>query len=84
MEASVMVHQSLKNFFSRGLAAAVLLSAFTLACPATHAQTVTGSVRGTVVDKSGAAVVGAEVAARNVNTGVVNRTSTDRSGAYNI
>jgi hypothetical protein len=47
-------------------------------------QTVTGSIRGTVVDQSGAAVSGAQVSARNVNTGVVTTTKTDRAGAYNF
>jgi hypothetical protein len=48
------------------------------------AQTVTGSVRGTVTDVSGAAIPEAQVIATNVNTGVKTTTKSDRSGAYNI
>ena len=48
------------------------------------AQTVTGSIRGVIVDQTGAAVAGATISARNVNTGVVTKTTTDRSGTYNI
>ncbi len=51
---------------------------------AAWAQTVTGSIRGTVVDPSGAAVPAAQVSARNVNTGVITTTKTDRSGSYNF
>src|ERR1700751_2523282 len=51
---------------------------------AAHAQTVTGSIRGLVTDPSGAVVQGSEVTATNVNTGVKTRTTTDKSGNYNI
>jgi hypothetical protein len=46
------------------------------------AQTVTGSVTGTVLDPSGAAVAGASVAAINTGTGV--RTSSNAAGVYSI
>jgi hypothetical protein len=48
------------------------------------AQTITGSVRGTVTDPSGAVVAGAKVAVTNNATGVVTRTATDKSGLYNV
>ncbi|WP_158821427.1 TonB-dependent receptor [Granulicella sp. S156] len=48
------------------------------------AQTVTGSIRGVIVDQTGAAVAGATISARNVGTGVVTKTTTDRSGTYNL
>jgi hypothetical protein len=48
------------------------------------AQTVTGSIRGSVVDQTGAVVAEAKVSAQNVNTGVVTTTVSDHSGAYNI
>ena len=51
---------------------------------AASAQTVTGSIRGTVVDQSAAFVPGATVTAREVNTGVVTTTTTDKSGTYNF
>ncbi len=47
-------------------------------------QTVTGSVRGGVIDPSGAAVSGAQVTATNVATGVKTSVLSDRSGTYNI
>jgi hypothetical protein len=53
-------------------------------CGVVWAQTVTGSIRGSVVDQTGASVPGAEVSARNVNTGVLTNTVSDHSGAYNI
>jgi hypothetical protein len=49
-----------------------------------RAQTVTGSVRGTITDPTGAAVAGATVTAKEVSTGVVTTTKTDRSGTYNF
>jgi hypothetical protein len=48
------------------------------------AQTITGSVHGTVTDPSGAVVVGAKVAVTNADTGVVTRTATDKNGLYNV
>jgi len=48
------------------------------------AQTITGSIRGTVSDPSGAVISGANVAATNVDTGVATHTVTDHSGLYNI
>ena len=72
-------NQNVMNFL-KGLAAVLLLVA---GCGA-WAQTVTGSIRGTVVDSSGAVVPGVEVSANNTNTGVVATTKTDRSGAYNF
>jgi hypothetical protein len=48
------------------------------------AQTITGSVRGTVTDPSGAVVAGAKVIATNVDTGVATKTVSDASGVYDI
>jgi outer membrane receptor protein involved in Fe transport len=47
-------------------------------------QTITGSIRGTVTDPSGAVVQRANVTATNVDTGVATHTVTDRSGLYNV
>ena len=48
------------------------------------AQTVTGAVRGTVTDASGAIVPGATVTAANTATGVKTAASTNESGEYSI
>lgn len=48
------------------------------------AQTITGSIVGTVTDPSGAVIAGAKVTAKNVSTGVVTATTTNREGIYNI
>ncbi len=53
-------------------------------CVSSLAQTVTGSIRGTVTDKTGAVVSEAKVAAKNVSTGISTTTTTDRSGTYNL
>ncbi len=48
------------------------------------AQTITGAVRGTVTDSSGAVVVNAKVTATNVGTGVATSVTTNKDGSYNI
>jgi hypothetical protein len=48
------------------------------------AQTITGSVRGTITDPSGAVVAGARVAVTNTGTGVITQTVTDKSGLYSV
>jgi Carboxypeptidase regulatory-like domain/TonB-dependent Receptor Plug Domain len=49
-----------------------------------RAQTVTGTVNGTVTDTSGAVVPGAKVVAHNVNTGVDSTATSDSAGVYRI
>src|SRR5215470_16212207 len=46
------------------------------------AQQITGSIRGTVTDPSGAVVEGATVSAKQSETGLTRTTSTDRAGTY--
>ncbi len=60
------------------------MCAMLLGASAAVAQTITGSVRGTVTDPSGAVVSGADVTATNVATGVATHTVSDHSGLYNI
>src|SRR5262245_4887811 len=48
------------------------------------AQTERGTIRGTVIDPTGAAVAGAKVAARNIQTGVVTTSESTDAGVYNI
>jgi len=47
------------------------------------AQTITGSVNGTVTDPSGAVIANARVTATNVDTGIATPTTTNSDGIYN-
>jgi hypothetical protein len=62
----------------------VISLAILLAAPALRAQTVTGSITGTVTDSSGAIVPGAAVIAHNLDTGVDSPTTSNASGLYRI
>ena len=53
-----------------------------LACACAMAQQITGSIRGTVTDPTGAIVQNAIVNARQVETGFVRATTTDGGGAF--
>ncbi len=64
------------------LIAVVLLACFSWTI--TNAQTITGSVNGTVTDPSGAVVPNAKVTATNVETGVPTVTTTNNNGIYNL
>jgi outer membrane receptor protein involved in Fe transport len=52
------------------------------ACLSLSAQQITGNIRGTVTDPSGALVQGAEVTARQAETGLSRSTTSDRNGNY--
>ena len=55
-----------------------------IACLSLSAQQITGNIRGTVTDPSGAVIRDAEVTARQVETGLARTTTTDHSGNYVI
>jgi outer membrane receptor protein involved in Fe transport len=59
-----------------------LLSVLLLACTSALSQQITGNLRGTVSDPSGAVVQNATVTARQIETGLVRTTTTDRGGNY--
>jgi len=59
-----------------------LLASVVFSCLSLSAQQITGNIRGTVTDPSGAVVVGAAVTARQTETGLSRETITDRSGSY--
>lgn len=65
----------------RKLLVLAAMIAVTVAC---HAQTITGSVRGTVTDPSGAVIPNATVIATNLETGVKSTTQTNQDGLYSI
>jgi hypothetical protein len=48
------------------------------------AQTITGTIRGTVTDPNGAVVAAAEVTVTNIGTGVATRTVSNDAGLYNV
>jgi Carboxypeptidase regulatory-like domain/TonB-dependent Receptor Plug Domain len=58
----------------------VMLTVSTLS----RAQTITGSVNGTVTDSSGAVIPNAAITAHNIDTGVETKTTSNGSGSYNI
>jgi len=67
----------IRRFFWSALVAAL--------CPLLSlAQTVTGSIAGVVSDPSGAIVVGAQVTAHNLDTGVDSKTTTNATGLFRI
>lgn len=61
-----------------------VLSFAILTCLSLTAQQITGSIRGTVTDPSGAVVQGAAVTAWQAETGLSRDTVTDRNGSYVI
>src|SRR6266481_1161998 len=65
--------------------AGMLIALLLLLSPvAAHAQNYAGSVRGTVTDPSGAAVVGATVTLRDVGTNASSQATTTELGAYSF
>ena len=64
------------NLFRNG----VLL--FLLACVPASAQQISGTIRGTVTDPSGAAIGGASVTATQLETGLTRSASTERDGSF--
>src|SRR3984957_13675162 len=53
-----------------------------LACLNSFAQQITGNIRGTVTDPTGAVIPGAAVTARQAETGLSRSTTTERNGTY--
>src|SRR3979490_320916 len=63
----------------------VIFVAVVLCCgPALEAQTITGSVNGTVTDPTGAVIPNAKVTATNVDTGIETPSTTNKDGIYNV
>ena len=66
----------------KGLSRVLCLVVTILAGLNVAAQQITGNIRGTVTDSSGAVVQGAPVSARQAETGLVRTTATDKAGSY--
>src|ERR1700674_2864991 len=82
-----MIQDSKTNHASGTLSvvAEMLIALLLLLSPlAAHAQNYAGSVRGTVTDPSGAAVVGATVTLRDVGTNATLTSTTTELGAYSF
>src|SRR5262245_40727670 len=62
----------------------IVLSLCVLAAAASAQQALTGTITGTVTDATGAGVPDAQVAARNVNTGLERTTSSGELGIYTL
>ncbi|MBI3653898.1 MAG: TonB-dependent receptor [Acidobacteria bacterium] len=77
-----------KNFYANLLktfSAITLIFALTFgAALPTLAQTFRGKILGTVTDPQGAAIAGATIKAKNINTGIERTTVTDDAGNYTI
>jgi hypothetical protein len=73
------VHQYVVCVFNRP--AALLIVSLLFSCTA-YSQTSRGSVSGTVLDSSGAVIVGSSVGLTNPDTGVVRTTNTNGAGIY--
>jgi outer membrane receptor protein involved in Fe transport len=63
---------------------AALVLGVVLAAPTTHAQTLYGSLVGTITDAQGGGVPGVTVTVRNENTGLELTTTTDATGNYTV
>ncbi|HTJ30541.1 MAG TPA: carboxypeptidase regulatory-like domain-containing protein, partial [Acidobacteriaceae bacterium] len=59
-----------------------VLAFFMLAGVSLSAQQITGNIRGTVTDPTGAVIQGAEVTAQQTETGLSRSATTDRNGSY--
>jgi hypothetical protein len=62
----------------------VLMICASVSCEIAHAQTVSGTIVGIIKDQQGAAVAGAEVSSRSVETGAIRKTTANNDGTYRI
>jgi hypothetical protein len=79
-ESLMMVCLRIAKFALLTVFAAILLSF----ASATNAQTFRGTILGTVTDPSGAAIAGAAVVVKNVNTGLSRTVTTSEDGTYSV
>jgi len=73
------------NFLSRfGCRLAIFALAIFLASGFAHAQTFRGTILGTVIDSTGAAIPGAQVVVKNLGTGQTRTTTSGDAGTYTV
>jgi len=74
-----------KKFMGKNMFRVVMCTSLVMAAMySLRAQTVNGTILGRIQDQQGAVVAGAEVTARNLETGAVRKTTADDNGAYRI
>ena len=66
------------------MALMLALAAFIAISSTLHAQTVTGTVLGNILDSSGAAIANAQITITNQDTGVVREAASTGDGVYNV
>lgn len=71
-----------RSFRSLGVVACLLATSFLGNSPAAKAQTFRGTILGTITDSSGAAIPGATVTIKNVDTGLTRKVTTAEDGSY--
>src|ERR1700685_3605282 len=69
---------------SRALVAGCGLALLLLCALPSGAQTFRGTILGTVTDSSGAAVAGATVTVKNIDTGLIRTTETTADGTFSV
>jgi len=69
---------------SRLLVSSIAVSTFVFALPGARAQAIYGSITGTIVDGSGAAVPGATVTLKDLSKDTLKTAQTDATGVYNF
>src|SRR5579863_3505346 len=72
----------MSSFRKLGIALVAVWAGLSFASVNLAGQQITGSIRGTVLDPSGAAVPAGTVIAKQVETGLTRESSTDHTGAY--
>src|SRR5687767_11284184 len=76
--------RKMKKLASAAILLIVSTLTFPFIAPPAMAQATTGSIRGVVTDASGAVIAGADVTARNADTGVETKTTSNDEGIYNF
>ena len=79
------VTRRLRNYFRRYSSPALILALLAaLLHPLTYGQSVTGDIVGTVTDKNGAVIGGAQITIKNMETGSLRRTVANENGAFSL
>lgn len=76
--------RKMKKLASAAILLIVSTLTFPFIAPPAMAQATTGAIRGVVTDASGAVIPGADVTARNADTGVETKTTSNDEGIYNF